>query len=262
MKGAASLARHKSNLRGRMFRNFSCRTSVDPYLSPSCRPSTLDSFGNRRLILAALRANLPSFSGTVLDVGCGHKPYKSLLLSPPSRGESYIGLDLLDNLYEAPDLAWDGCTVPLEDASIDSVLLTEVLEHCPQPADVLKEVNRILKRGGFLFLTVPFIWPIHTVPHDEFRYTPFALRRLLERAGFSNPKIDATGGRHAVLALTLGLWVRRRPLTSRRHVVVKAVLSVLLWPIIWLLLKMDVPPREFSESAMLVGLSAAAFKAK
>ena len=111
-----------------------------------------------------------------------------------------------------------------------------------------------------MFLTVPFIWPIHTVPHDEFRYTPFALRRLLERTGFQNPVIEATGGRHAVLALTLGLWVRRRPLTSRVHVVTRAVLSILLWPVIWLLLKMDKRPPEFEESTMIVGLSAQAFK--
>ena len=111
-----------------------------------------------------------------------------------------------------------------------------------------------------MFLTVPFIWPIHTVPHDEFRYTPFALRRLLDQAGFRNPIIEATGGRHAVLALTLGLWVRRRPLTSRVHVVTRAVLSSLTWPIIWLLLKMDTCPQEFEESTMIVGLSAKAFK--
>ncbi|MFZ1923471.1 MAG: hypothetical protein WAU57_17755 [Xanthobacteraceae bacterium] len=71
-------------------------------------------------------------------------------------------------------------------------------------------------------------------------------------------KIEATGGRHAVPALTLGLWVRRRSLTSRRHVVTKYVLSLLLRPVIWLLLKLDRPPAEFEESAMLVGLTAAA----
>ena len=230
------------------------------YLSPCCRPSTLDSFGNRRLILGALRGSLPSFSGTVLDVGCGHKPYKGLLLSPPSRASNYIGLDLAANPYSSPDLEWDGRKIPLADAAVDSVLLTEVLEHCPQPDEVLKEISRVLKPGGFLFLTVPFIWPIHTVPHDEYRYTPFALRRLLEQAGLAGAQIEATGGRHAVLALTLGLWVRRRPLTSRRHVVTKAALSLMLWPVIWLLLKLDRPPDEFEESAMLVGLSAAATK--
>jgi SAM-dependent methyltransferase len=233
------------------------RTNI---LCPPCRPSTLDSFGNRRLILAALRNNLPHFSGVVLDVGCGHKPYKSLLLSPPSRGSDYIGLDLPANPYGLPDLKWDGRKIPLSDATVDSVLLTEVLEHCTQPSEVLKEIARVLKPGGFLFITVPFIWPIHDVPHDEYRYTPFALRRLLDEAGFSNAEIDATGGRHAVLALTLGLWVRRRALTSRRHVVAKAVLSLLLWPVIWLLLKLDTPPTEFEESAMLVGLSAVAIK--
>lgn len=234
---------------------------LSQYLSPICRPSTLDSFGNRRLILAALRANLPCFSGVVLDVGCGHQPYKGLLLSPPSRALRYIGLDLPSNLYGAPDLEWDGSTIPLADAAVDSVLLTEVLEHCPRPDEVLSEIARVIKPGGFLFLTVPFIWPIHTVPHDEFRYTPFALRRLLDAAGFPNARIAATGGRHAVLALTLGLWVRRRPLTSRRHVAAKAVLSVVLWPLIWLLLKMDRPAAEFEESALLVGLSAAATRA-
>jgi len=230
------------------------------YLAPPCRPSTLDSFGNRRLLLRALKEALANFKGRLLDVGCGHQPYRSLLLAPPSQATEYIGMDLPDNLYQPPDLPWNGQRIPLDDASVDSALLTEVLEHCPDPEAVLGEVARVLKPGGFMFLTVPFIWPIHTVPHDEFRYTPFALRRLLERTGFQNPVIEATGGRHAVLALTLGLWVRRRPLTSRVHVVTRAVLSILLWPVTCLLLKMDNRPPEFEESTMIVGLSAQAFK--
>jgi hypothetical protein len=79
---------------------FSLPSVVDhPYLAPISRPSTLDSFGNRRLILAALRGRLPRFSGVVLDVGCGNKPYRSLLLSPASRASNYIGLDLPANPY-------------------------------------------------------------------------------------------------------------------------------------------------------------------
>ena len=233
---------------------------MDLYLAPPCRPSTLDSFGNRRLILRALRSALSNFRGRVLDVGCGQQPYRSLLLSAPSEATDYIGLDLPDNPFQSPQLAWDGQRIPLQDASVDSALLTEVLEHCPDPEGVLREVARVLKPGRFLFLTVPFIWPIHAVPHDEFRYTPFALRRLLERAGFADPVIEATGGRHAVLALTLGLWVRRRPLTSRVHVAIRTVLSALLWPLIWLLLKIDQRPLEFEESTMIVGLSVKAFK--
>jgi len=210
--------------------------------------------------LRALKDALGNFSGSLLDIGCGHQPYRKLVLSAPSKATKYIGLDLAENIYQQPDLVWDGRQVPLPDASVDSCLLTEVLEHCPDPEGVLREVARVLRPGGFMFLTVPFIWPIHTVPNDQFRYTPFALRRILENAGFSYPAIEATGGRHAVLALTLGLWVRRRALTSRVHVVTRAVLSFLLWPVIWLLLKMDRRPDRFEESTMIVGLSAKVFK--
>lgn len=233
---------------------------MDTYLNPTCRPSTLDSFGNRRLLLRAVLEILPEISGAVLDVGCGHKPYQHLLLGSPSHATKYIGLDLPDNCYERPDLERDGKVIPLPECSVDTVILTEVLEHCPDPAAVLKEVHRVLRAGGLLFLTVPFIWPIHCVPHDEFRYTPFSLRRLCEEAGFLNPKLRATGGRHAVLALTLGLWVRRRPLTSRVHLVTKWGLSLLLWPLIWLLLRIDERPDEFGESTMIVGLAGTARK--
>jgi SAM-dependent methyltransferase len=235
-------------------------TPGDPYLSPPCRPWTLDSFGNRRLLLRAIKGALPHFSGRILDLGCGDQPYRRLLLAPPSAATWYVGLDLPANIYQPPDAAWDGHRIPLHDASLDSVLLTEVLEHCPEPQAVLREVARVLKPGGVVFLTVPFIWPMHTVPHDEFRYTPFALRRMLEGAGFPAPVIEATGGRHAALAVILGLWVRRRALTSRVHIVTKAVLSWLLWPLIWLLLKIDTRPDAFEESTMIVGLSARAVK--
>ena len=229
------------------------------YLAPQCRPSTLDSYGNVRLLLGAVQRALGRFTGEVLDVGCGRMPYKSLILSE-SRAMRYIGLDLPDDNYEPPDLLWDGHTIPLPDASVDSALLTEVLEHCPDAEAVLQEVRRVLRPNGFLFLTVPFVWPIHCVPYDEFRYTPFSLRRILESVGFANPSIEATGGRHAVLAVILGLWVRRRALTSRVHVVTKAILSFLLWPIIWLLMKIDKRPEQLAESTLFVGLSVSVHK--
>lgn len=230
------------------------------YLAPQCRPSTLDSYANVRLLLGAVERALGQFKGEVLDVGCGHMPYKSLILSARSRATRCIGVDLPSQTYQQPDLLWDGKTIPLPDGSVDSAMLTEVLEHCPDAQAVLQEVHRVLRPGGFLFLTVPFIWPIHEVPYDEFRYTPYSLRRILEEVGFQNPEIEATGGRHAMLAVTLGLWVRRRELTSRVHILTKAALSLLLWPLIWMLVRMDHRPEKLGESTLLVGLSATANK--
>lgn len=236
-------------------------TENHPYLNPPCRPSTLDSFGNRRLILRALKQQLSRFEGDVLDVGCGHKPYRDLLLSPPSRATSYVGLDLPDNIYSPPDVVWDGTRIPLPSGTVSSVLATEVLEHCPNPQVVLDEMARAMKPGGFFFMTVPFLWPLHTVPHDEFRYTPFSLERMLIQAGFSGIQIRATGGWNAALGILLGLWIRRRPLTSRVHIVRRAIYSRLFLPIVWGLLKSDRPPERFEESTMIVGLSATATRA-
>ena len=236
------------------------RPVADPYLAPICRPSTLDSFGNRRLILAALKRELASFSGLVLDVGCGVKPYRSLLLAPPSRATAYVGVDLPGNPYATPDLEWDGASLPKPDASVDAVLMTEVLEHCAEPAAVLKEVCRVLRPGGFLFITTPFIWPIHAIPHDEYRFTPFALERLLTAAGFADLRIAATGGRDAVLAITLGLWAGRIPTGSRLERAIQRVLTIFLWPLVGLLFRLDQRPTSFDESTLIVGLSAAAVK--
>lgn len=62
---------------------------VIDYLAPQCWPSTLDSYGNVRLLLGAVRRALGSFEGDVLDIGCGRMPYKTLILSQPSRAKRY-----------------------------------------------------------------------------------------------------------------------------------------------------------------------------
>ena len=64
------------------------------FLNPAF--SMLDLAVIRRTILDAVRQVTPEFFGTVLDIGCGYKPYESLFLSPPSRATRYIGMDLAD----------------------------------------------------------------------------------------------------------------------------------------------------------------------
>ena len=64
------------------------------YLSPQCRPSTLDSYANVHLLLGAMQREFGKVKGEVLDVGCGRMPYKPLILSQQSRATRYIGLDI------------------------------------------------------------------------------------------------------------------------------------------------------------------------
>ena len=181
-------------------------------------------------------------------------PYKNYILKN-SKVDEYVGLDIETALqYDQeikPDFTWDGITMPFQDATFDCAIGTEVLEHCPEPEVILKEVYRVLKPDGLFFFTVPFLWNLHEVPNDQYRYTPFSLKRHLEKSGFKQIEIKPTGGWHASMAQMLGLWVRRSPLsTSKRH-----VLSRICLPIIKYLIKKDRPENiMFSEGQMITGL--------
>jgi SAM-dependent methyltransferase len=89
--------------------------------------------------------------------------------------------------------------LPLASSCADSVLLSDVLEHLAEPGHLLAEVARLLRPGGHLVLAVPFLYWIHEPPHDYFRYTEFALRRLCARAGLDVVSLEAYGGGPEVL---------------------------------------------------------------
>ena len=114
----------------------------------------------------------------------------------------------------------------------------------------MSEVNRVLTPGSTYFFTVPFLWPLHEIPYDEYRYTPFSIERHLENSGFTNIKKQALGGWDASLAQMLRLWVRRRPIGKWK----RKMLSRCIFPIYKHLVKNDVAPSKFSESVMITGL--------
>lgn len=120
--------------------------------------------------------------GDTLDVGCGQKPYEKLFNS-----SRYIGLELdtIENRKnKRADYFYDGTTFPFQDSEFDSVIANEVFEHVFSPSDFLSEIYRVLKPGGILLITVPFVWDEHEQPHDFARYTSFGLQHLLEKSGF------------------------------------------------------------------------------
>jgi SAM-dependent methyltransferase len=148
-----------------------------------------------------LRSVLPKLAGTVVDVGCGAQPYRSLL--PP--GVTYVGIDTVEAKtafgYETPDTRYyDGRTWPLENACADAVIATETLEHVPDTDQFVGEAYRVLRAGGSLVLTVPFAARWHFVPHDYWRFTPSGLTRVLENGGFEGVRVYARGDAVTVAA--------------------------------------------------------------
>lgn len=201
-----------------------------------------------------------NLGGTVLDVGCGEMPYKELILTPGSRVEKYVGLDLKDNNFDRkvlPDLSWDGVCIPLPDQSVDFAIATEVFEHCPDAQVVVNEINRVLKHGGTLLFTIPFLWPLHEVPYDYFRFTPFILQDILAKAGFGCIELKMLGGWDASLAQMMGLWVIRRP---GLNPILRILLRLIFTPVVALLRRTDTRPDEFTEGQMITGLCGVARK--
>jgi len=133
--------------------------------------------------------------GLVLDIGCGHMPFRADVIAA---GAEYRGLDRearvdgVDYIGDIQDLR------EIKTASIDTVMCFEVLEHVPDPARAMSELSRILKPGGVLLLTVPHLSRLHEEPHDYFRYTNHGLRTLCERSGLPGRKGTGVRGVRAV----------------------------------------------------------------
>jgi SAM-dependent methyltransferase len=139
----------------------------------------------------------PRLEGRILDIGCGGRPYRRFLAD----GSSYVGLD--SNPDVGPDVIGSVLALPFPDASFDGVICTEVLEHVPDPALALDEINRVLRAGGSLYLTVPQAWGLHYEPHDYYRYTRYGIEYLLGQAGFVTRELRQIGGLFSYVAVRL-----------------------------------------------------------
>jgi SAM-dependent methyltransferase len=153
--------------------------------------------------------------GNVLNAGCGDRDITKLLKG--WHAEFVDNCDIQSSIPGA--FQCDLAKIPKSDNFYDSILCNAVLEHVPDPESVMTEFHRLLKPGGYLAASVPFLQPFHPTPFDFRRYTQSGLQQLGSRHGFRLLEINPV---HS-LAQTVG-WILWAHLEERKSYLGKLVL--------------------------------------
>lgn len=145
--------------------------------------------------------------------------------------DAVVNLDIVP--LENVDIVADCTKLPFKDNSLDGVVSFSVLEHVGNPDNVIKEIYRVLKPGGFILSGVPFLEAYHASPIDFWRWTHAGIIEAHERVGFKDSKIEPISGpasaflwcfqEMCALILSLG--------SKRLYFVFFWLLVMLTWPI-------------------------------
>ncbi len=148
-------------------------------------------------------------AGRVLDVGAGTAPYRKWLGNFTYVAHDfgkYEGVKLGGGTeYASLDVTSDIVDIPLESASVENLLCTEVLEHVPRPLDALAEFSRLLKPGGHALITAPFTSGSHQEPYHFYSgFSPGFYAHAAEQFGFDLIECSPHGGFARLMAQELG----------------------------------------------------------
>lgn len=148
------------------------------------------------------------FKGNVLNAGAGDRDIShvvdgKLFNQDIPEGGHTANIHIYSPLHK----------IPREDGFFDAIICNAVMEHVRNPEEVMAEFARVCKRGGYLFLAIPFMQPEHKDPTDFQRYTEDGIAELVRRHGFEPLHVD---GIHSVY--TTMAWICRNWLNSRKSV--------------------------------------------
>jgi SAM-dependent methyltransferase len=129
------------------------------------------------------RTNIDPYSlvtagDTVLDVGSGpgRGQYAFTHRGPEGYQLNYIALDV--EVGEGVGCVADAHHLPFRSCSVDALMCVSTLEYLNDPFKAVQEFHRVLKPGGILYLSAPFVFPYHAPPEDFFRFSKAGIRAL------------------------------------------------------------------------------------
>lgn len=127
--------------------------------------------------LNLLKKLIPTFKGKILEIGSKAEnsvpPYRKLYPQNP-----YVGLDMEPGTNVDVVLDLTEGIGELEEESFDLIICTSVLEHVKYPWLMAENITKLSRPGGFLYMSVPWIWRYHAYPDDYYRYSPSGIMAL------------------------------------------------------------------------------------
>lgn len=167
------------------------------------RPTQFDYLHLRHLLrdLEAALVQISSPVRDVLDVYCGSRPYDDLFPA----GVRLVGLDVASNPYGVADMTTDDF-LPLADASFDLVTCIEAFHYVEDPEHGVQEIRRVLRPGGTVIVTVPFVWEYDRTILEH-RYTGPELANLF--SGWDGVEVIENGGQAVAWATLSGAMLER-----------------------------------------------------
>lgn len=143
---------------------------------------------------------IPKYAkGKLIDLGCGKAPLHEMY-NEYIKDSVCVDWENTVHKNEFLDLECDlSHELPFNDNEFDTIILSDVLEHVPEPDKLWREISRLLSTGGIAFINVPFFYCLHEIPHDYYRYTEYALRRFATNNDLSVLVLKPTGGTPEIL---------------------------------------------------------------
>lgn len=163
--------------------------------------------------------------GHVLDLGSGNNlaSYHRFFQKDASVQIDFLDLQPVSHKERAATFDFEKDLLPYETAAVDQILMFNLLEHLYNYNHLLQEVVRTLKKDGQIFGSVPFLVGYHPDPHDYFRYTSEALRKIFVENGLLEPQIRILGNGPFIAAF------------SQLEFIMPRVIKMFLCPLAYLL---------------------------
>ncbi len=170
------------------------------YFNSTYRRKILDTFLSQQ-------SHYFNREAVVLDIGGRDR---GRFLKPKENVKQWIFADI--EPAHNPDIVLDVSNMqPIAPESIDVILATELFEHVEKPLEGLEECSRVLKSGGVMILSAPFLYPIHGDPFDYQRWTIAQWQKEFQRAGFMVEENKVMGRYFTVMADNIKLLIQSFP---------------------------------------------------